>query len=418
MGVEGGPSGAVAGPAVGGGLGGGPSLGPVGGPGLGRIGGIEGVMSGAVSVSGINIVNEGPVRGSLEGFRPMNRFDITTIDPGGRRAPLGEIRFNLPDAPASGLIRDPVGIKPAQDEEGMGASILKAEETTKIPSVFLDAFKAPEAVTIPKAPVLEQAEAVRVLPKALLLTKLVGIFAASSSHAESFQTSPAPLSDEVRVGHSTNRLSLVSIPGEQAISYPEEELVEEVRVKEPFEPEEEPDETESKRRIILVRDKHTRERRLDRFKKAFKKALGKLGISKKVSGPEITQEIDELDLSLLSGLVQPHGPDGSLEETIMELNSKRNMSEDEVSDTVLRHNPVKEGTEQEETATEEEVNEVTRHRIFKPPRVLEIVEKRIVRKAGVVSGPSFGFRDTPVKPKIENNLEDLNLADLLSQKAA
>lgn len=45
---------------------------------------------GSVAAGGFSsIVNEGPVRGSLEGFRPMNAFDINTIDKGGTLTPSG-----------------------------------------------------------------------------------------------------------------------------------------------------------------------------------------------------------------------------------------------------------------------------------------------------------------------------------------
>ena len=71
MGIEGGSSG-VGGVSV--------SLGPSIGASIGP----------AISMGrgGFGSVNEGPVRGSLEGFRPMNISDIKTIDKGGTIAPL------------------------------------------------------------------------------------------------------------------------------------------------------------------------------------------------------------------------------------------------------------------------------------------------------------------------------------------
>src|SRR3989304_1680814 len=80
---------------------------------LGRAGGaIEGMGKIAPALAGLgeamkaplgNIVKEGPVRGGfLEGFRPMNVTDITTINTGGTitPAPLGEILFKTPSEPA------------------------------------------------------------------------------------------------------------------------------------------------------------------------------------------------------------------------------------------------------------------------------------------------------------------------------
>lgn len=55
---------------------------------------IETGPSGATGISVGGVVNEGSVRGSLEGFRTMNTTDITTIDKGGTTKPLGEIVFN------------------------------------------------------------------------------------------------------------------------------------------------------------------------------------------------------------------------------------------------------------------------------------------------------------------------------------
>lgn len=81
MGVESGPSVSI-----------GPSIGVSIGPAI------------SIGRGGFGSVNEGPVRGSLEGFRPMNITDIKPVDKGGVVAPMGEIVFNAQSLTAESAI--------------------------------------------------------------------------------------------------------------------------------------------------------------------------------------------------------------------------------------------------------------------------------------------------------------------------
>lgn len=329
---------------------------------MGAVAGVGPILAAAPAMEISSIVNEGPV-GS--GFRLENTMPYK----------IGEITFDKPV------------IARAQPEA----------INTSVPEVFIKAFEEPvvKAIPIPRPIILERPEIPQVLPRVLLLTKTISMFATPSllqPEAQQIPETVRPVQAEVRVKED-----------QASEPYPEEvEVVEGViSVNRETKKKVDTEEEESRRKILLVKDKQTLKRRIDRFKKAFEVALGAIGFAKKV---------DQSDPNLLSELVSPFGPDGSLEEVVKELNSGKFDSEDKVVDVVLKHAPVKEGTPYEEPATEKDRDEVTKYRFFKPPLVLEIVEKRLVKKR-------IGFGEV-VKPKIENNLEDLGLQEIFSPKAA
>lgn len=361
MSVETGPSGAVAaGPAIAGAV-------PVIGPSIG-------------------IVNEGPVG-------PGFRLENTMLHK------IGEITFDRPVA----------------------ATVAPEASKIAIPEVFLRAFES-----APKAAILQHSEVREILPKALLATKIVSIFASPNLlQPEAYkipQVVSAPQA-EVRVKEAES-----TQPVHAGASLPETHHAQEVEIMEEVikigrgpKSVDDTGEEETRRKIVLVKDKPTLERRIEAVKKAFKMALKTLRLGEKVAGPDISKALDQSDPALLSGIAQPFGPDGSLEDDIKELSRATFSTEDEAVHIVLKHTPVKEGTPEEERATKQEVDNVTRYRLVKPAPAVEIVQKRLIRKtkqAPAVDTPLiFGFGEE-IKPKVESTLEDSPELAAVFQKAA
>lgn len=301
-------------------------------------------MPGSVEIGPVNVgvsigsVNEGPVRGSLEGFRPMNTSDISTIDKGGTIAPLGEIVFN---------VAKPL---PKQDGEGLGAPVWKEPEP---------------AVASPG--VLPQAEQIA---------------------AEVWnRTEPAAhLQPEVRT----------VVRQEEAIYAPavEQQVVEEIiqpeqtkvqdRIEELSEAREEEETEES--RIKYVEDEPVSKQRRYELREAIKKAGAEVkeeGVDA-VEGWRIKKYFVPEHAGNRSGIAEAGIADGSLVETYQDISAKNYGSESEANEVV--------------DSTVEEKKAVTKAKEGKRVRGIDVA--RVLRESFVKNHPVEEVVSRVVKKRI------------------
>ncbi len=172
-----------------------------------------------------------------------------------------------------------------------------------------------------------------------------------------------------------------------------------------------------------LKDKPVLDQRIYEIKQAFRMAeiAAKIsGFGERIAGFLVAKFMREPHPGNISHIVQPDGPDGSLEEIEKEINSGEFSSEKEVVEVVLNHNPVMEG-EEGELVTDQEISEVTRY-IMKPKAVEEIIKRRIVKKKAQIltrqeSVPSFAAEEAKYEP--ETTIEDFQgLPELFGIKKA
>ena len=346
---------------------------------IGKLGGFEGGLRGAVSVSGPSIkfggpsfeaapiepafgsTNEGPVRGSLEGFKSMNISDITTRnklqnvvslrditipDKGGVVAPLGEIVFNQSPLTAESVI--------SQAE----AIIAEARIASNLVVPPAESLSANQVV----------AEAKHWLgisgPRRVIHPSIETPRAVSPSVAR--QTEPLYAPQEKVV--------------EQIIK--EAEIKAEDKIEEPAEVKEEEEIEET--RIKYVEDEPVSRQRRYELKEAIKRASEEAkeeGIDA-IEGWRIKQYFVPEHGGNRSGIAQPGTPDGSLVETYQEISDKNYESEGEANETaetiVTDKKPVKRAQEGR-VVKEIDIARVRRDTFLKRHPVEEVVA-RVVKK--------------------------------------
>ncbi len=365
----------------------------------GPSGAIGAGVAGPVMAGGLpGIVNEGPVR-SLEGFRPMNASDITTIDKGGTIAPeVAAKAWEAPELNAADAVSEAQSIIAQAQKHALGQP-----EATIVPNVIPawipDHLAQPQPVVVPQiVPQVEPAPILQVSP-ALEPARKTRVFN-QVAHA----IAPQPLLQEQEV----------------------EELVEEkVRVEDSTDSLEEEEEIENIKRKFVV-DERALSQVVIELKVAARKAgvlAAKLGI--KITGELISKFLPGQHQGNESEAVKGKGPDGSIPErqqSIEELGefSSGVQAEEKVVKVAYEKPPIKIRSEGEPVKPED-VRRVFNDHVAKPAAVAyEIVTKRIVKKkVQVLAGPIAVESKT-----VETSLEELSpeLAEVFEaevfQKAA
>lgn len=151
------------------------------------------------------------------------------------------------------------------------------------------------------------------------------------------------------------------------------------------------------------------------------KEAERLGLGKRIFGVLIAKFLPAQHEGNTGGAVKPFEVDGTIparKEVIKA--TKEFASKKEVKAVVLGNRPVTIG-EEGERASKNEVKTTFRDFIVKPTKLVEIAEKRIVKKRREVSSgstPVFGFRDQNIKPNNESSLEDYpDLAEVFGRAA-
>lgn len=384
-----------------------------------------------------SIVNEGPVRGFLEGFSPMNRTNITTIDRGGAIAPLGEIIFN----PSPRI--QPSRIQ--QDGEGLGAQIWEIPEPPSIDKpaaelinqetkVFSGELQAEQIATAAwnkvesPASVFPEAEWV-ILPD--VVDQRTGTDLQELAQPDLNRRVDSHPQPELGRVTSTGEAPAAGI-GAEAIHVPaaREQIVEEVaeesklvadKANQQTREAQEEEVIQSKRAYLV--DQPVLAQVLleaDQAVEKGEKEAERLGLSKKLLGYLIAKFIPGQHEGNTGGAVKPYGVDGAIaarKEAIAATNEFS--SKKEVKAVILGNRPVTIG-EEGERASKNEIRTTFRDLIVKPTKLMEIVEKRIKRIAGIrietpVQPLAPWFEGERVVLKTENSLEDLDLEEVFQR---
>lgn len=368
MSIEGGSGGGVSG-----GVGGIASLG----------GGIEGGSAGGFP----SIINEGPVRGSLEGFRPMNVSDITTIDKGGTTAPPSVLQ--QAETVAAAAWEGKVGGEVHQRQHP-GEPVPESKE-------FFPAISRPATLKQPTWEVF--------LPQAELVA------------APTIVEFPKP-----QIVTSPARVSTIVAPivlVQPVLQEQEEEKVSE-RVEKQTPKEVLEEEEVTNKRVIVEDEEVTTQRRFDIRVKAVKKAqelASKLGL-KKIPGRLIALFAPAEYAGVRSQIIKEQGPDGSYQEIVEELAGagefeSETAAQERVDQLIAEKKPAKYGKNGTPLAFEH-VARIFKYRIFKPVQAHIEVIKRVVKKKVVIPQQNASFGE-----KKETNLEELSpaLADVFQKTA-
>lgn len=356
----------------GGGVGAAVSFGSAAGGGVGIEGGS---LTGAASVRGL----EGPVS-SLEGFVPMGKSDINTLDlAGGTNQPGfslgGEIVFQ-----AQPEVNEVINPLKELDIVAEAESIV-----AQVQSIEPEGFSLPEYTQPAWEVILPQVGPMLVpVTKPALKPVLLPV--------------PAPLE-----GVTMKTTSQASLTGETAsqptpdvipavILASEEQEVEEVVEQQNIEkPQDILEEEEGRERKIFIEDNEVvAQRRLD-IKAAIKKArvvAGQLGL-KKITGDLIAKFMPAEYAGVRSQVVKETGPDGSYQETVEEIAGagefeSETAAEQKSDQVVAEKKPVKLGNEGTPVAGQD-VARVYKYRIIKPAQAYTEVVKRVVKKKVAVS---------------------------------
>ncbi|TSC85718.1 MAG: hypothetical protein G01um10147_1109 [Microgenomates group bacterium Gr01-1014_7] len=337
---------------------------------------IEGGPSGAVGVVsvGFGSVNEGPVRGSLEGFRPMNISDISTIDKGGTIAPLGEIVFNAP------------ATTPPQDGEGLGAPVWKVPESAIVPSAVLQV----EPVILP------------------------GVVGDQS-------TSIHPHLGMRRVVRQTEAVYAPAIEQQLFEEVAEEEVITENNVDEQNMRITQEEEIIKVEKSYLV-DQPVLAQVLSEADQAVEKAEAeaeRLGLGRKILGYLVARFMPDQHPGNTGGAVKD-GIDGTIPARKESIEAKEAFaSRKEVEAKVLEIRPVTIG-ENGEQASQGEVRTTFREHIVKPLKPRKIFEKRVIRRQILAEKAGQRVIYEEIKPEVaEPTIEDNpDLAEALLPKAA
>jgi len=384
MGVESGPSGAVsvAGPAIGG------LAAPVEAP--------------------FGMVIEGPVRGSLEGFRPMNI------------KPLGEIVFNSEPLTPEGAISQAEAI--IAEARIAGNSVLPETKFSSEPSV------------IPRSDVVGPWESYfneQSSSTSKIATSLVSLAPRNDNEVGDDKMVQPELRSVARqaVSPVTSGQSEAIYPQTIQEQFVQEIVKEEIKVQDRVD---EPSETREQEEIEeltvkYVEDEAVTGRRKYEIREAIKKASSeaeKEGIEG-IEGWRIKKYFQPEHPGIRSGITEPGTVDGSLVETYEDISDRNYDSEvqaERVADSVVADKkPVKKAKEGKKVK-ERDIARIRRDPFLKRHPVEEVVA-RIVKKSTVEAKP--GQKPAEVTTALvaeesaEGKVEDYpDLAEALYQKAA
>lgn len=352
----------------------------------------------AVPAVGGGIINEGPFRGSLEGFRPMNITDIKTIadvNTGGTVGPFFEAKQSSVGSTALARVADKLELKEqdivAEAEHWLGIKKPIPEPTYNLSSYGIIITEEGRGTNLAKvepagahAGVLAQPQPKNdediiegtfvVLDESPLLEPALHTGLASHPKAETKKG-------------SAKASAIYSAKQEQG---KHEQIVEEANV--------------SKKKHLI--DLPALFKRISGISEAVRKAKEIVGISK-IPGKLINKLwAGEQNPDYISEAVGPEGPDGSIAEIREEIDSKVFSSEAEANKgaiiAVNSKKPIKKGevSEDGEEASEETVKRVYKFHLVKPRNAYETVTKRVVKK--LVPAPLV----ENVVSKAESRLED------------
>jgi len=432
MGIESGPSGAVgavsAGPAV-----------------SGVASRFEGGLRGAALVSGpsirfggpsfeaaplgasLGIVNEGPVRGSLEGFKTMNILDIGKSDKGGIIEPLGSINFApeplnptsaiaeaeaiLANKPAAATV---VNFEPAPP--GWKPEIVIPSETRNLPaeSVIPDREIAASLVSFaPRNDVVEQPVPVGAIlpptdspvqPEVKRASRQVVSSAARQTEAIYAPAIQAQLVEEIIKPEQVN----VSQEDKEAADIREEEQAQELKIK-------------------YVEDEAVSRRRVYQLSQAIEKAGAQAQEQgqEKIEGSLLKWFFAPEDSSNRSPIAEPGIGDGGLEKTYQVLAGRDYSSTEEAKQvaeaTVADIKAVKKSQEVGKKVKEKDVALARKDPVTKRHPLEEVVA-RIVKKTKIEIKP--GQKPAEVTTAVrteeaaEGRVEDYPDLAAVFQKAA
>ena len=331
--------------------------------------------SGGVGVAGAAapvVVNEGPVR-SLEGFRPMNASDITTIDIGGTIAPTQPLVIAQAEEVAVSAWEKAETIISEARKPVIEPVVLPRIEPMIVPLVIPE--PNPELLLQPVvSPVLELAAKTASKPA----TKTV------------YQAAPAIFPQPVLQEEQVEEVVM-----EKKVEEPEDELEEE--------------EEETEKRLFLEDEKASAVRKFE-IKQAVKLAFASVKNAKlsTIAGSLVAAFLPGEHAGNRSQALAEKGPDGSYEETVEAIASSGEFSSPEQAEKrfeeiVAEKKPIKSSIEGSPVA-EEDVARVFKFRAVKPPAAVEIFTKRVVKKkVQVFAGPAV----TESKPETnETSLKD------------
>lgn len=368
-----------------------------------------------------NIINEGPVRGGiLEGFRPMNISDLTTINTGGTAAPssLGEILFKSPSVP--------VVISQA---ETVAAAAWKANElpTPAQPVLEAESIQAiAEAVEprmikeatywftdIPGPRVIKPAEVImpKIEPMAMPMVAPLQV----PNIVEFPKPQPQiQTRTENRVSAAPTQASAVlpqPAPAEQEV----EEIVEEKKERQkPKERLEEAEEIESQ--MYLEDENASAQRRIEVRTAVVKASLeaDRLGW-KNIAGWLVAKFLPGEHEGNRSQVVKKTGPDGSYQETIEAITGAGEFESGEKAverfdGIVAEKKPVKYGKNGNPVGNID-IARVFKYRLIKPIQAYEEVVKRVIKKKVPVSqAPAPSVVTEKKEIKVEPNLQEISPA--------
>jgi hypothetical protein len=347
---------------------------------------VGGPAFGAAAFAGESFgsVNEGPVLGSLEGFRPMNKTDIRTIDKGGVREPLGEIVFNPNSLTAESAVAQ--------------AEVIIAEAKVSSPINKLDTAVTPlinPAESLSKASVVEEAQYWLGINEPVLTEP--GSAVVGSGLDVTPDSLPFRHSYSDTVSSELQAVSPASLGKTETVYAPaiQEQLVEEIvkqqkikvedRINEPSETREEEEIDELK--IKYVEDEAVSSQRRFEIREAIKRAkveAEKEGVEG-VEGWRIRKYYQPEHEGIRSQIAEPGIADGSLVETYQDISVKTYASEkqaNEVVDSVVDDKkPVKKAKEGKKVK-ERDIARIRRDPFLKRHPVEEVVA-RIVKKSTV-----------------------------------
>lgn len=351
---------------------------------------------------GFGSVNEGPVRGSLEGFRPMNTTDIITIDKGGTVKPLGEIVFNAEPLTTESAISQAQAIisearassNPAVPQPEPFVPIVISRERSDRGNLDFDLRK------IATRPLADRNDNILgndkvVQPEVRRAVKQ----AASPSSLGQTEAVYAPAAQEQLVEEIAEERKLMTDPiDEQTIRADEgEEIIQ-------------------RKKSYLV-DQPVLAEVLSEADQAIGKGeeeAERLGLGKKIIGLILAKFLPAQHEGNTGGAVKPYGVDGTIAARKEAIAAKKEFaSREEVEKIVLENRPVTIG-ENGERASQEEVRITFREHIVKPHRLREIFEKRVIRRR--ILAEKSGQKPVilhEVKPQVtEGTIEDLDLAEV------
>lgn len=371
----------------------------------GPSGAIGAGVAGSVVARGFsNIVNEGPVRGSLQGFRFMNASDIYTIDKGGTGAPKRPLVVEQAKAVAT----------KAWEASELNVADAISEAQSIIAQAPLAFARDSSLASLRSGLIAQNDREIESIVVPQVKSRVVPLVA--SRLAQVLDVSPS-LQTEKSVSYQTApTISPQPLLQEQEV---EEIVTEKVTKEEPGMVEEE--EIEKTRRRYVV-DERALSQVVVEFKAAVRRArelAGKLGI--KITGKLISKFLPGQHPGNESEAVKGKCLDGSILERQESIRKLREFSSDiQAEDKVVRvayeKPPIKIRSEGE-PVKDEDVARVFKPYVVKPAAATyEIVTRRIKKKVQLV--PSGQVAQPQTEARVETSLEDYPELAEVFRKAA